>query len=184
VKRDFEPPAMRAQTFRGLRRRALLADMSDPMPPQAVNIPRMPWGMMAGGAAVVIVPLAIALAYFAYSGTHPDASMKRAIAAVQSNAGAQASLGQNIAITGWPTFGTCHDKFGTLARYAFSVRGTRSEAAVNAAFFTPAGRSAADMKSVTLTAADGTVADIVGNTEDEAWLAPSTRSDTYCKHQT
>jgi hypothetical protein len=157
--------------------------MSDQTTPQAQQMPRMPWRALAIGFAAAVFPLALALGYYAFFGTHPDASMQRIAAAIGRNETAQASLGTGIAITGWPSIDICHDRSGALTRYAFSVRGSHGEGAVGAVVFKPIGSDATKMESVTLTAPDGTVTDIVGSAADESWLAPTTRADTTCRHQ-
>lgn len=143
----------------------------------------MPWRALGIAFIAAITPLALALAYYVFFGTHPDASMQRITDAIRHNEAAKASLGTGIAITGWPTIDICHDRSGALTRYNFSVKGNRGEGAVSAVVFKSIGSDTTKMESVTLTAPNGVVTDIVGSAADEAWLAPITRADTTCRHQ-
>src|ERR1700753_4234021 len=70
--------------------------------------------------------------YYAFFGYKSDAGYQKSIAAVQNSPVAKTVLGDNIALSGFPTYSFRYDTSGHHESYTFAVQGSRATGTVSA----------------------------------------------------
>lgn len=154
--------------------------MSDPSP--FTMLSRQSWRLPIFALAAILALFAIAFGFYFYRAKTPDPMLQAVIDAIHHDAMAQTALGQDIVMTGLPTMQYCHDASGEIGRFMLSVTGNCGKGDARAAVFVAKGQTAPDIKSIALTAPDGSNSDIVGSAADESWLEEPHRSDDTCRH--
>jgi hypothetical protein len=175
VKRDFARAAMRVMAFHG---QACFAwpfgwgkEMSEEKPRSRFGTGFL-WGCLApliliGALVAVAVIYAV---YYLTLGYKNDDTLQAVLTALRHNPTAHMVLGDNIDITGMPTYSFRYDTQGHTASYAFGVRGSRGQGSVTTNVIIWGGH--ADIKTLTLTGPDGHVYNLIGSSAptNSVWL--------------
>ena len=131
--------------------------------------PRRGWGRgFAWGCLtpLIIIGLIVAGAvgfagYYGLFGYKSDTGFQTAMQAVQSNPVARNVLGDNIALSGFPSYSFRYDSTGHHASYNFAVQGSRG--AGNVAAYLEGSGSQCRIKSLVLTGPGGQTYNLIGS---------------------
>jgi hypothetical protein len=130
--------------------------------------------------AIVACAVAYAIYYFGF-GYKNDSTLQAVLGNVQHNATAQAVLGDNIQITGFPNYSFNYTTAVHTARYNFGVHGSKGDGTIAASCNVIGGH--VDIKTLILTASNGRVYYLIGTggspDTNGVWLIYPRRLDLH-----
>ena len=138
------------------------------------------WGCLTPIIIVGVIFLAALLyaGYYFFEGYKSDASFQTVMAALQKNPAAQAALGSNIQLSGFPNYSFRYENGVHTAVYDFAVQGSKGTANIHAE--TTINGSTTTIDTLHLAMPDGRGYDLIGHSgpSSTVWLLPRTYSST------
>jgi hypothetical protein len=137
------------------------------------------WGCLTAIIVVVVIFVGgLGLAgYYILEGYKTDATFQTVLSTLQANPVAKATLGDHIALSGFPSFSFRYENGVHTADYDFTAQGSKTSASVHAETTINGSKTTIDV--LRLAMPDGRRYDLVGHASgDTVWLLPRPRPRT------